>query len=200
MRVGRLTMSRVAAEVGVCPATLKVNVVNLLKVLPVEERVVVMEHMLSCKKQGGKKIRVFLDDLPVKKDYQTIEEFLGVTKEELLKGSRAYSRKLKKVGDVYEAFKLKKELVDEVIDELMKKKMREIIENVDLRNPASMLEDVSFLPRDKPEWILKLFRRHGFTVVWIEQWIAADMLVSKGFERKSLESAMRVLGRLFGPQ
>jgi len=51
-----LTIKRVAEVTGESPHAIKKNVVNLLKVLPVEERALVMEHIAETKQKRWRKL------------------------------------------------------------------------------------------------------------------------------------------------
>jgi hypothetical protein len=52
-----ITIKEVSKRVGVSECAVKDNVVNLLVVLPVRERVAVMEYMLYCKRMRNRKER-----------------------------------------------------------------------------------------------------------------------------------------------
>jgi hypothetical protein len=51
----QITIKEVSRRVGVSECAVKDNVVNLLVVLPVRERVAVMEYMLYCKRMKNAK-------------------------------------------------------------------------------------------------------------------------------------------------
>jgi len=52
-----LTVKRIAAATGVSQYAVRDNVKKMLKLLPIEERVLVLEHMLKCRQlKHSKKI------------------------------------------------------------------------------------------------------------------------------------------------
>lgn len=193
-------LSKVADALGVSPETVKNNVEQLFKVLTIEERVQVMEFMLESRKPRGrvKTVKVFLDELPVTKDSKDTIEFLGVTKDDLSQASRTYERKMRKTNNPYDAFKLKEELIAEIANEVSQRNLEWIIERIDPHNPMAMLDSLGDAPTDKPDWILRLLRRHGYLKVDLATWIAADVLLCKVLKQHGSTLASNVIGKALG--
>jgi len=188
------TLSKIADVTNNSPATVKNNVVRLLKVLTTEERDIVLEHMAESRAPRLKNVKIFLKDLPKKKDYTTIEEYLGVDNETLWMACKRFSNKIKTAPDPYVAFKLNEALVKEMAHEVSQRNVKELIARVDQFEPGALLQRLCEVPKDKPEWILKLMCRHGYRVVKIDTWVAADLLLNKLVQQSAVDSAMNVLG------
>lgn len=194
------TIAKIARTLGVCPSTVKGNVTQFFRVMTIEERVLVMEHMIECRKPKGgmRKVKLILDDLPVTKDPTNIEEFLGVTKDDLWRASQLYEKKMKTSSDPHDAFNLNQELIVEMAEEVAQRNVQWLVERFDPKNPIALLETMADAPVDKPEWILRLMRRHGFTQVDLSTWVAADMFLMTHVKQHGVDAASRVIGKALG--
>lgn len=124
-----------------------------------------------------------LDKLPVNPSASKGQEFLGVTDDELWQASKEYSKRMKEAKDPHEAFGLRRELIIEVAKEVSERNLTWIREHLDKNRPMDLLTHLNKVPRDKPVWVLKLLRRHGFKRVELYVWVAADMFLNKWVEK-----------------
>jgi len=196
-----LTIKDVATKTGVSEFAIKDNAIDLLAVLPVQERIMVMEYMLYCKQHKHEKEAIQtkvieLDKLPANPDATRGQEFLGVTDDELWKACHQYSKRMKATKDPHAEFGLKRELIVEVAKEVSARNLTWINEHLDREHPAELLKQLHKAPSDKPAWVLKLLRRHGFKRIELVVWVAADMFLSKWIEKFGQETLGAVMQRL----
>jgi len=172
------TIKEVARRTGLSEFTVRKNIEVLLPVLPIGDRVAVLEHMLICKerKRGvlGGCLVIDLDEMPANPNAASMEEFLGITQKELWKACKEYERRMKKAKDPHREFGLKKELIQEVAREIMNRNLEWIADHLDPANPFALLSALGNAPQDRPAWVLRLLRRHGFKKVDLSTWVAAD--------------------------
>jgi len=197
-------MKEIARRTGVSPSTVRDNVLNLMGALPVRERVVVMEHMAYCrdlrnwKKRGDemKMKKLVLDDLPADPNADSVAGFLGVSDDEMWEACKEYERRMKQCKDPHAEFGLDLELIREAAREVSERNLMWIREHMDRANPLALMDKLHLAPRDKPAWVLRLLRKHGFREVELAQWIAADMLLSKHVEREAAKVIGKVLNMI----
>jgi len=173
---------------------------QFLKVLTIEERIQVMEYMLESRKPKGRmiKVKLNLDDLPMTKEPETIEEYLGVSKDELWRASKLYEKKMKESDNPYTEFKLREELIVEMAEELAQRNLEWIIERLDPNDPMALLETLGDAPTDKPNWVLRLLRRHGYVQVDLLTWVAADMFFTSLVKQRGNMAVSNVIGKALG--
>lgn len=134
-----------------------------------------------------------LDKLPVDSNATKGQEFLGVTDDELWQASKEYSKRMKEAKDPHEAFGLRRELIVEVAMEVSKRNLMWIREHLDRDHPMDLLNHLHKAPRDKPTWVLRLLRRHGFERVELCVWVAADMFLTKWVEKFGRDALGKVM-------
>lgn len=121
-----------------------------------------------------------LDKLPVVDDLKDIDKFLGITSDERWDACKEYGRRMKEgAKDHEEEFGLKKELIQQTAQDACKRNFTWLTLHTDKNNPLALLSKLNEAPQDRPMWILKMLKAHGFKKVEIVQWIAADMFLSK---------------------
>jgi hypothetical protein len=137
-----------------------------------------------------------LDELPADPNAAKATEFLGVTDDEMWEACKEYARRMKGAKDPHAEFGLDREMIVQAADEIIKRNEEFIAERVDRKNPMALLGRLNKAPHDKPAWVLKLLRRHGFERVDLAVWVAADNFLSKWVEKKSMGLAGGLLKRL----
>lgn len=196
----RITIKHIARAAGTSQTAVKRNVVELLVLLPMDERVAVLEYMYNCKvrKKGGGRMgkMLELESLPVR-DGTDVLKFLGATDVEYWEACKEYEHRMKEGKDPHETFGLNKELIVQTADEVVRRNAEWLKEHVDKRDPMSLLSRLHEAPQDKLAMVLRLLRQHGFKQVGLATWVAADVFLSKWVEKKSLglaKEGMRKLG------
>jgi len=136
-----------------------------------------------------------LSELPADPSATGGTEFLGVTGDELREVCKEYERRMKVTKDSHVEFGLKRELIIEVAKEVSERNLTWIHEHFDKNNPMALLGQLHMAPQDKPAYVLKLLRRHGFERVELVVWVAADMFLKKWVEKFGRDALGKVLAR-----
>lgn len=139
-----------------------------------------------------------LDKLPANPSASKGQEFLGVTDDELWQASKEYSKRMKAAKDPHEAFGLNRELIIEVAKEASERNLAWIREHLDKDQPLTLLNHLHKAPRDRPAWVLKLLRRHGFKRVELSVWVAANMFLDKWVEKFGQDALKAVVDGAYG--
>jgi len=138
-----------------------------------------------------------LAKLPANPNATKAQGFLGVTDDELWEASKEYSRRMKATKDPHVEFGLRRELIVEVAKEVSERNLTWIREHLDKNHPMELMKHLHMAPQDKPAWVLKLLRRHGFERTKLVVWVAADMFLTKWVEKMGADM-VRQLGRRLG--
>jgi len=197
----RLTIKEISKKIGVSEFAIKDNLQRLLAIIPMKERVTIMEHMLYSKEHRHEKEAIQtkvieLDKLPIDPDATRGQEFLGVTDDELWGACKEYERRMKATTDPHAEFGLKRELIVEVAKEVSARNLIWIGGHLDKERPAELLKQLHKAPQDKPTWALRLLRRHGFKQVELVVWVAANVFLDKWVEKFGRDALGAVVSRM----
>jgi len=149
-------------------------------------------------------------------------DFLDVTEKDVMKASRAFDRKVrfakreypphgfvrfygkveKGEKDPYEIYNFRTRLFLEMADQIVERNLAELAKHTDMGDPLSALDAVKQVPLDKPLWVVKLLKLHGYEKADLETWVAADFLLgalvgykSEVLAREMVKKALGALGR-----
>lgn len=136
-----------------------------------------------------------LEKLPAIQNYSNEGEFLGVTSEELMVACKEWAERAKSHENPHKIFNLRREIVEQTAEDVVKRNLKCLSEHTDKKDPLSALSAIQRVPMDKPVWVLRMLRKHGFSRVELSTWVAASELLGNWVKLKSEIFARTLLDR-----